>query len=219
MTHILHIFKKQANIPKPHYTVAMRKEFAKWPKSIHSEIGYKDGNRLVLSENYSASINSNPIGAIIMQDCVPFDDQQPELCTISLSGNKKVTKENSDLFAFNIQNNCWSFELFTIEKTASGTLELHLKYEENKFGIGAPKRENQKLFELEIGTPIEVKIIGKSDATMAAGKQRTYFEFDSIIEYWGEVNAVVFEAPNRTRVERAIPQVIEKTIDLRKILY
>ncbi len=54
---------------------------------------------------------------------------------------------------------------------------------------------------------------------MAAGKQRTYFEFDSIIEYWGEVNAVVFEAPNRTRVERAIPQVIEKTIDLRKILY
>ena len=45
------------------------------------------------------------------------------------------------------------------------------------------------------------------------------YTFDYIIEYLGEVNSISFEAPNRIRVERIIPKVVEKTIDLRKILY
>lgn len=219
MTHFIHIFKKQANIPKPNYTVEMRKAFAKWPKSIMSEIGQIIDDRILLPECYIDTIDSKQTGAIIIQDTIDFNEKQPELKIISFNENDKIKKQNSNLLTFGNQNSVWIFELFAIEKTALGKLELHLKYENNKYSIGEPKRNDQKLFELEKGKPIEVKINGKSDTTMSAGKQRNYSEFDYIIEYLGEVNSISFEAPNRIRVERIIPQVIEKTIDLRKILY
>ncbi|MGJ8660624.1 MAG: hypothetical protein ACSHXL_01170 [Bacteroidota bacterium] len=128
-------------------------------------------------------------------------------------------KQFPELFCFNVENRSWPVELFTIEKSDLGSFEIYLRYSQNHFSIGEPKRADYKLFELEKDKPIEILINGKSDHTMSSGQQRTYSEFAYIIEYLGEVKTVDFLAPNKIEIKREIPSQVEKRIDLRKILY
>jgi len=225
--HVFHVYKKHARIPKPQYTTELRKKFKIWDKTIVSQNGFIEDGCLILPENRQDNINVKRTGGLIIQDIVGFSGTIAELNVKRKSKDRNTpkgihenqSKQNPEILCFNNETRVWSFELFSIERNGSGDFELYLRYGLNQFSIGEPKRDDHKLYNLEKGKPIEITINGKSDSTLTSGAERIYIEYDFIIEYMGEVNKVNFVALSNVGTERTIPTLIDKKIDLRKILY
>lgn len=201
---VIQVFKSAEWIEKPAYTTEKRQWIGKWERHLASEAGYFVDKTLVLPFDKQEELNMKTTELVIVQDQ-------------KSAGQGFGLFAKQPLFCFTRPASP-SFELFRVHKTETGIIELYLNYEANAAAIGTPKRENHKIAELQQNKPIRYKINGKSDATFSGRRQRTYREFDYIIEYLGQADAVRFMKPAQMEVEKKIPVEKCRLIDERQIL-
>lgn len=212
--HVFHCYKKLARFPKAVYSTEIRNSFSKWESQLISRSGCIREEQLFLPEIVRENLQVNRIQSFIIQDVV-----HPNYGEKNVLMERETTKNLPELFAFNKENSVWHFEIFSIEKTNAGEFELMLKYDTNKSYIGEPSRNDHKLCTLKRGEPVQVSINGKTDFSLSGRRERTYTEYEYIIEYLGDVSKVDFMAPNKIETVRKIPTKFAKVIDLRKVLY
>lgn len=214
MIHVFHFYKKLARFPKAVYSTEIRNSFSKWESQLISRSGFIRDEQLFLPEIFRENTHLNRIQSFIIQDVV-----NPNYGEKNVLIESKINKELFQLFSFNKENSVWLFEIFSIEKTNEGEFELMLKYNTNKSYIGEPSRNDHKLCTLKRGEPVQVSINGKTDFSLSGRRERTYTEYEYIIEYLGDVSKVDFIAPNKIEIARKIPNKFAKVIDFRKVLY
>lgn len=106
-----------------------------------------------------------------------------------------------------------TLEIFKIEKSQPDSFNLYLNFEANKHSIGIPKRDNHKIAELKLNQSVRYRVNGKSDY-----KQRTFSEYDYIIEYTGRAEKIVFKDWNKIAITKRVTDKEYKLVDERKIL-
>lgn len=226
MIDIFQVYKKHAHFVKSNYNDKVRKSFLNWDNELTSKNGFIDKHILYLP----AEEKNNPLIAnssvIIIQDIIgysTFNNEQTlkkqKLPEWFINDRISSIKErNPERILFQGGKKSWQFEIFNIEKNEDSEFKLDFLYGLNKTYIGEPKREDHQIAKLTIDQPVRFSVNGKSDSTMTGGKERTYCEFDYIIEYVGSIDSIEFLAPSQLSKVKKIPKPI-KTIDERKILY
>lgn len=220
MIKVFQVFKKLARIPKPFYTTEIRKSFNQWPKTIESLNGYVNNDKLILPSERKSKVDLKNPKSIIIQDIIGYSGLKKthEENQVNFPDWFRKQKEinNKELFTFSPQKSKLDFEIFNI--SLIDQIELNLDYLQNSFNIGIPERDNQKICNISKNKPIRFLINGKSDSSMSSRKQRTYSEFDYIIEYLGEFNKIQYSPLNKVKVNKQIPVAVSKEINMRKIL-
>jgi hypothetical protein len=222
MTDVIQIFKSVDRIEKPDYNTASRQKVGVW-ETIASKTGFLKENIITLPIESNNDPKVKNADLIIIQDIKDFDpflinkfwdnSQFPEW--LKSSRKENLNLGNLQLKEFSIHSKPWIFEIFEFKKPNNDTIEVWLKYSDT---IGIPKRESHKIAELKIGKPIRYKINGKDDFTMTGRKQRTFSEFDYILEYIGKADKIEYKALNKIETLKNIPATDCKVIDERKIL-
>jgi len=233
MIQVIQIFKKHASVQESYYTPEFRSEFHKWNTHERSSCGYKKDEKFVLHIGLERLYSSKKEGLLIIQDAVPyFQTEEIKALTKNVTekkispwvleeqlSNNHTDGQISSFFSTPLEK-CF-FDIFTLEQSESGILELSLNCQENTDEIGEPIRKNQKLSELKKGLPVRICLNGKSeyaDLELAGGKKRRYTELDYIIEYLGEVSSFEFTDWDNASIDKEIPSEFYKTIDLREEL-
>lgn len=222
MTDVIQIFKSVDRIEKPDYDTASRQSVGVW-ETIVSTTGFLKEDTITLPIECKNDPKVKNADLIIIQDIKGFDpflvnkswdnSQFPE--RFKNSRKEYFNSLNPQLKGFSIHSKPWTFEIFELRKTDNDSIEVWLKYSNT---IGIPKRENHKIAELKVGKPIRFKINGKDDFTMTGRKQRTFSEFDYILEYIGTADKIEYKESNKIEMSKAIPVTDCKVIDERKIL-
>lgn len=222
MTDLIQIFKSVERIEKPDYDTTSRQSVGDW-ENIVSKTGFLKDGTITLPIESKNEPNIKNADLIIIQDIKGFDaflinkywdnSQFPDW--FKNSHKEYCHSTNLQLKGFSFLTRHWNFEIFEFRKTDGECFEVWLKYTD---AIGFPKRENHKIAELKIGKPIRFKINGKSDFTMTGRKQRTFSEFDYIIEYVGTADKIQYKELNKIETSKAVPVTDCKLIDERKIL-
>jgi len=222
MIDVIQIFKSVERIEKPDYDSTSRQNVGAW-ESIVSKTGFlKDGIITLPIESKNDPTIKNA-DLIIIQDINGFDpfsinkswDNSSFPNWFKSSRKEYLNSTNLQLKGFSVLSKPCTFEIFELKKTTSESIEIWLKYSET---IGIPKRENHKIAELKQGKSIRFKINGKDDFTITGRKQRTFFEFDFIIEYIGTADRIEYKELNKIERTKALPLNDCKVIDERKIL-
>ena len=231
MSHIFQFYKKHWSIPKKDYTTETRQKFQNWDKQISSQVGYLKEKQLFLPFEKRNLIRLNSVSGIILQDVIGQNSSKEKLHLQKVAEandfpdwfNRQqlanLDSQNPELAVYSSQKKIWDFEIFSIEKNTNKEFEIHLRYKVNEFRIGKPGRNDHKLCILKKNTPVKISINGKSDSTMSSGKERSYSEYEYIIEYQGESDSIEFKDLNKIETQKDVPQKFIKHIDLRKILY
>lgn len=232
MIHLFQFYKKHWRIPKKFYSPETRKAFQQWDENLNSQTGYIDGTKLFLPIDKKNTVHINKrSSAIILQDIIGYQSSQSKLQIrrkadthkfpdwflqqqLSLSEN-----QNPELAIFNSQKRKWDFEIFSIEKSDTNKFDIFLSYQANRFLIGQPDRADHKLFRLKKNEPIKISINGKSDFSMTGRRERSYSEYEYIIEYLGEIESVEFTELSKITTRKLIPKKLGKHIDIRKTLF
>jgi hypothetical protein len=222
MTDVIQIFKSVDRIEKPDYNTASRQSVGDW-ETIVSKTGFFKEDTITLPIECKNDPKVKSADLIIIQDIKGFDpflvnkswdnSQFPEW--FKNSRKEYINSVNLQLKGFSILSKPWTFEIFEFRKTLNDSIEVWLKYSDT---IGIPKRESHKIAELKIGKPIRFKINGKDDFTMTGRKQRTFSEFDYIIEYLGTADKIEYKELNKIETSKNVPAKDCKVIDERKIL-
>jgi len=201
-----------------------RKEYTKWKNEINSKSGQLKGEKLILSKSdYNPSLlncdliilndfNSNSEAEIIKNQSQKW---QNNLINFEEKKDQKVWAKINNIQYMSLTGSQRKFEIFQLKKE-NNQIELHLLYD--LFEIGEPKRENFKLCNLKLNTPIEIKINGKLDHSYSKGRERTYKEHCYIFHLLGECNEFELVRTPFKCLKKQIPTPI-KTIDLMKELY
>jgi hypothetical protein len=194
---ILQVYHNFFQYHKDMKSFSDRKEVTEWKTELNSKSAYlKDGKLILSKSDYNKDLLNCDL--IILND---FNSES------EIKALKQVQYFN---LVWKIK-----FEIFQLKKV-DNQIELHLLYD--YYEIGEPKRENFKLCNLEMNTPIEIKINGKLDHSLSSGRKRTYKEHCYIFHLIGETDA--FELV-RTPFKGSIKKIAKplKTVDLMKKLY
>ena len=194
---ILQVYHNYVQYHKNLKSFSDRKEITAWKTELNSKSAYlKDGKLILSKSDYNKDLLNCDL--IILND---FNSES------EIKALKQVQYFN---LVWKIK-----FEIFQLKKVDK-QIELHLLYD--YYEIGEPKRENFKLCNLEMNTPIEIKINGKLDHSLSSGRKRTYKEHCYIFHLIGETDA--FELV-RTPFKGSIKKIAKplKTVDLMKKLY
>lgn len=222
MIDVIQIFKSVDFIEKADYNAISRQSVGDW-ESFVSKTGYLKENTLTLPIENKDDLKVKNADLIIIQDIKDYD---PFLVYKSLensqfpewylnSKKEYLNSINQQLKCFTIHSKPWNFEIFQLKKMDNDCIELWLNYSDV---IGIPKRESHKIAELKVGKPIKFKINGKHDFTMSRGKQRTFSEFDFVLEYVGKADKIEYKELNKIETTKTIPISDCKVIDERKML-
>lgn len=197
MKFLIQIFKSAGHIEKPDYNTQARNEVGDF-KDFISSTGFLSGNTIILPEKLN-SLVSNQHNLIIIQDAKDYQNagKQPPMHETFHQG----------------QNQC-SFELFDFRVIDDLNLEVSFKYNEV---IGLPKRDNHKIALLSEGESIRFSINGMHDFTLTGRKQRTFSEFDYIIQFVGMAKTIDFIDNTGIQILKTIPEKY-KVINERKLL-
>ena len=95
--------------------------------------------------------------------------------------------------------------IFRIKKEKDQALEIHLNYNQHRWTIGFPERDDHLIYKHPLNQAIRYQINGKRDSTLARGKERSYHEHDITLYFTDHLD-----------FDQITPQ---KIIDERKILY
>lgn len=224
MIDIIQIYKSKEYFTKRTYTAENRNKFHALEESYNSTQGFLDNNTLVLPLSCKEQSEYTKSDLIIIQD---INGWEPFLKNknlgnhtlpnwLHISNREFLISGTKTHFHLKQVNTPKPFELFKISKSDKDAYELSLNYDLNSMKIGIPKRNNHKICDLKKGKPIRYMINGKSDFTMSRGKERTFYEFDYVIEWIGTVDKIEFRESNKTKV---IPISYCKLIDERKFLF
>jgi len=194
---LLQVYHNYVQYHKDMKSYSDRKEVTKWKTELNSKSAYlKDGKLILSKSDYNTDLLNCDL--IIMND---FNSES------EIKALKQVQY-------FNLVGKV-KFEIFQLKKVDE-QIELHLLYD--YYEIGEPKRENFKLCNLEMNTPIEIKINGKLDHSLSSGRERTYKEHCYIFHLIGETDAFELVRPPFKGSIKNIPKPL-KTVDLIKKLY
>lgn len=226
MIDVIQIYKSKEIFTKSTYTPENRKLFNDLGDSFDSTQGYLENETLILPIECKNLPDIKTADLIVIQDIRGWESfvENKYLESLNLpdwfkkSRRDFLISDNKNLFAFRQLSTAKSLEIFKIRKSADGFYELEIDYSTNSMRIGIPERENHKFCNLKKHKPIRYKINGKSDFTMTGRKERTFYEFDFIIEWIGTANRVEFRELNKINKLKNIPLGNSKLIDERKIL-
>lgn len=194
---LLQVYHNYFQYHKDMKSYSDRKELTAWKTELNSKSAYlKDGKLILSKSDYNTDLLNCDL--IILNDF----NSESEI---------KVLKQ---VQYFNLVGKV-KFEIFQLKKVDK-QIELHLLYD--YYEIGEPKRENFKLCNLEMNTPIEIKINGKLDHSLSSGRERTYKEHCYIFHLIGETDAFeLVREPFKGSIKK-IPKPSKK-VDLMRKLY
>jgi hypothetical protein len=194
---ILQVYHNYFQYHKDMKSFSDRKEVTEWKTELNSKSAYlKDGKLILSKSDYNTDL----------LNC--------DLIILSDFNSESEIKALKQVQYFNLVGKV-KFEIFQLKKVDK-QIELHLLYD--YYEIGEPKRENFKLCNLEMNTPIEIKINGKLDHSLSSGRERTYKEHCYIFHLIGETDAFELARPPFKGSIKNIPKPL-KTVDLIKKIY
>jgi len=194
---ILQVYHNYFQYHKDMKSFSDRKEVTEWKTELNSKSAYLKDGKLILSKlDYNTDL----------LNC--------DLIILSDFNSESEIKALKQVQYFNLVGKV-KFEIFQLKKVDK-QIELHLLYD--YYEIGEPKRENFKLCNLEMNTPIEIKINGKLDHSLSSGRERTYKEHCYIFHLIGETDAFELARPPFKGSIKNIPKPL-KTVDLIKKIY
>ena len=171
-----------------------RKEDTQWREFV-SRSGYVAEGELYLPESILKNSRFPDCGLISLEDSLnPEEDMETNHC-----------------FQLHHPNSLHIFQLKQGEE-----LELHLLY--NDFTVGIPKRNDFKICDLKENVPVEIKINGKTDFSMASGRPRVFREQFYVFELLGDFDSCMILRDPFPPVIKKIPGE-RKLIDLLKPLW
>jgi hypothetical protein len=194
---ILQVYHNYFQYHKDMKSFSDRKEVTEWKTELSSKSAYLKDEKLILSKS---DYNTD------LLNC--------DLIILSDFNSESEIKALKQVQYFNLVGKV-KFEIFQLKKVDK-QIELHLLYD--YYEIGEPKRENFKLCNLEMNTPIEIKINGKLDHSLSSGRERTYKEHCYIFHLIGETDAFELARPPFKGSIKNIPKPL-KTVDLIKKIY
>lgn len=222
MTDVVQIYKSVDRIEKPDYDTTSRQSVGVW-ETIVSKTGFLNEGIITLPIESKNDPKVKNADLIIIQDIKGFDpfvvnkswDNSQFHEWFKNSRKEYLNSVNLQLKGFSILSKPWTFEIFELKRTDNDCIEVWLNYSDT---IGIPKRESHKIAELKVGKPIRFKINGKDDFTMSGRKQRTFSEFDYILEYLGTADKIEYKELNKIETTKTVLVKECKVIDERKIL-
>ena len=212
---ILQVYHNHFVYGKDKKSHAHRKKWTDWKSEILSKSGHWENGRVVLAKsNYSPDLTHSDL--VILNDF----NSDAERETVN-NQHQKWTKESIDFEKktqvqyFSLIGHPKKFEIFKL-KLVENHIELYLQYD--SYEIGEPKRENFKVCEIRMESPVEVKINGKLDHSLTSGRERSFKERCYIFHLIGETNEFELAREPFGGSIKLIPKPL-KTIDLMKELY
>jgi hypothetical protein len=226
MIDVIQIYKSKGVFTKSTYNPENRKHFQDIDMSFDSRQGYLENDILMLPIHYKKFPEFGTADVTIIQDTkgwVSFlENKHIKDTDISNSfknvPTKSILSNHESFYTLRQIDSPKAFEFFKLKKSNKDTYEVFLDYESNSKRIGIPKRENYKICDLKHSKPIRYKINGKSDFTLTGSKERTFYEYDFIIEWIGKIDTIEFCELNKISKRKTIPIDNCKLIDERKIL-
>ncbi|MBN1185542.1 MAG: hypothetical protein JXB49_24865 [Bacteroidales bacterium] len=206
---VIQIYSSLSKFDKIAYNAENRRDAENWPDSLKTRNGYVKGNKLYLPDTLKNNEEFRDAKTIIITERIPVHGI-PGVCPY-------LDNDYKPILVYKQVNQPKSFEIFRIQESEPGIFQISLDYTTHASRIGIPKRDNHKIGELCIKTPLRYKINGKSDFTFTGRKQRTYYEFDYVFEF-READRVTFVNPSKALFEKVIPKYRCKLVDERKLL-
>lgn len=148
------------------------------PASLQ-EINVNPKSRLIIIQQ---NLNSNSLqtDGHWNGNSTNLSDNQSKFVKVDTIAVKEVKQLNSVFF----------HDIFKFTDQLPLKLDIELEYSTHSMTIGEPFRSNHKIFELKAGQVVRYLINGKADFTLTGRKQRTYYEFDYLFEWLGEIENV-----------------------------
>ena len=226
MIDVIQIFKSAERFKKDDYETGKLRILNQCEDSLTSRTGYLENRTLYLPDMGKQEPDLQSAHTVIIQDINGFD---PFLFAMPLEGShqprwfKDIKKNhvllvNEQAICFYRLSGSLTFEIFRIEKKQPDTFNLYLNYSGNQFAIGVPGRDDHKIAEIKLNKPVRYRLNGKSDFTMTGRKQRTFAEYDYLIEYSGQADKIVFKDLKKIETIKIKPNKEYKLVDERKIL-
>jgi hypothetical protein len=194
---IIQVFRNINIYGKEEKSFELRKDAMTW-KPIPSKSGYVANGELYLPEHVATHPQFSNC------DIITLEDKHP-------SSAPSISAETNHCFSTARTNPLDIFEIRMKEE-----LELHLKY--GYFEVGIPERENFKLCTIKQNSPVEIKINGKTDASLSSRRARVFKEQYYVIEYLGDFShCKLLKEPFETHIKH-VPEN-RKVVDLIKPLW
>ena len=225
MIDVIQIFKSAERFKKDDYETGKLQLLNLWEESFTSSTGYLQNGTLYLPDVGKQEPDLLNAHTIILQDingfdpfhlAMPLEKTQQHRWFKDFNKNHVLLVKDQVLCYYKLSHSL-TFEIFRIEKKQPDTFNLYLNYTGNKFAIGIPERNDHKIAGIKLNKPVRYKFNGKSDFTMTGRKQRTFAEYDYLIEYAGQADKIVFKDWNKIETSKIKPKEY-KLVDERKIL-
>ena len=225
MIDVIQIFKLEERFKKDEYEAGKLRVLNQSEDSLMSRTGYLENHTLYLPDMGKQEPDLQSAHTVIIQDINGFD---PFPFTMSRDAShrprwfkdikkNRVLLVNDEAICYYRLSRSLTFEIFRIEKKLPDSFNLYLNYSENPLAIGVPERDDHKIAEIKLNKPVRYKLNGKSDFTMTGRKQRTFVEYDYLIEFVGQADKIVFKDWNKMETSKIKPKEY-KLVDERKIL-
>lgn len=221
MIDIIQVYKSKERFIKDEYKADKTELLHQWDDRLKSRNGYLEDNTLYLPDIGKEEPGLEKANTIIILDIYGFDPfplrskEQPRWFKDYYKSH--VLFANEKPICFYKLAKSLTFEIFKIEKKHLDSFDLSLNYSAHSMSIGVPERDNHKIAEVTLNKPVRYRLNGKSDSSGSSGAQRTYAEYDYLIEYVGQANKIVFKELSKIETVKNIPKEY-KMVDERKIL-
>ena len=224
MIDVIQIFKSVERFKKDDYEPGELQLLNNAGNRLTSRTGYLKGNTLYLPDTGQQQPGILSAHTVIILDINGFDPFQkpvPGEGSVPPEWNKDSNKNyvlrvNGEPVCLYRLARSLTFEIFRIEKKDPDAFNLYLDYSGNQFSIGIPGRDDHKIAAIKLNQPVRYRVNGKSDFTMSGRKQRTFAEYDYLIEYVGQADKIVLKEPGKMETIKIKPNY--KLVDERKIL-
>lgn len=224
--HVIQLFDNSYEYGKDLKSFEDRKEHYFWRQKVNSKNGFADESAF---KSYIPAVleNSNLLFLIDYNVDDEFEilnrfgflksSEAYQIATTDNSNQKRLKNQFIKNIEYHKTGNLTQhdFHWKCLKFSMKEKLEVHLKWD--YWEVGFPTRDNFKICELPLHTPMEININGKRDSSAGAGRARTFVERNFIIEYKGLCNSIEF-VTNEPSFKKEIPTPL-KRINLLKELY
>ena len=219
--HVIQCFKLLGIFNKGTYNHQNRQETMCWPSQLNSTAGYLDGDILVMSSDQEEKwIKNIPAVMVIMEapdinpatiraGMVPerFRDFSPSVLIEEF--RPVLIEEFRPYFYFKRPFRSGRFETFELSQSPERGFELLVDPPNKKGG--------HKIADLLVRVPVKYLCNHKIDFSLTGRRERSYWEYEYIIEYVGVAREIDFsDKPGKAKKILTDPL---KAIDKRQILY
>lgn len=203
---VIQVFKNIHIYGKANKRFEDRKEAMEW-RDMPSKTGYVMDNELYLPE----SIQDDPA----FQKCNTITLEDDNSSAVFSTPSRPVAPHTIPVSnrCFNLQN-VISLDIFKL--TLKTEMELHLQY--GFFEVGTPERENFKCCSIKMNAPVEIKINGKTDASLSGRRDRVFKEQYYIYDYISDFEKCKLLREPCQSVIKKVPAE-RKEVDLLKPLW